>query len=622
GVITMVSGRDDLIFINLSTREIIRKRCPHEIVEKYLGGRGLSDYLLLKYLDKDTGPLEPENMLILSCGLLTGTGMITSSRLHISSRSPLTGFIGTSNGGGMLAAELRACGIMTLVITGKAENPVFINIKGEQIKIEDAAQLWGLTTAETEKQIKVLVNDPRAKVAVIGPAGENLTSIGSIMTGDGHFAGRTGMGSVMGSKNLKAIAVRKTSNLQLNKSPEVRVVVKDYIEKLKSRPDWESWTTVGSSCDLSWTEEKGALATRNYQEVHFEGANTACGVSFKDNVVKHKACYNCPIHCKADVQIDKGRHKGFVGDRPEYETLSAWGPRCGNADGMESIYLCNLCNDCGIDSISAGNLVAFAMELYEKGIVTSEESGGLELTWGNVHAMEELIKQMANKSTPLGKTLSQGIKRAAQIIGKGAEKYAYHVKGMSLTIMDPRGFKASGLGYAVGNRGADFTYVYAKPEWSYNPEKAFQAFGTAKAADRFSEEGKAAMVRNCMCANAVIDSLGVCKIPEFGMLGDFDLTIIAEVVAAITGFDFTGAKLLEIGDRIVNTERLFNFKFGATGKDDNLPEKFLTEPVKEGPCKGSVVNLDLMLKEFYLLMGWNKEGQVTDQKIKDLDIDF
>ncbi|MCF8075592.1 MAG: aldehyde ferredoxin oxidoreductase family protein [Desulfotignum sp.] len=618
----MRKDNDNIVYINLTTGEIDCEPCPDELLKKYLGGRGLSDYLLLKYLDQNTGPLDPENILIIACGLLTGTEMVTSGRLHFSSRSPLTGFIGTSNGGGKLASELRACNIITLIITGKAVKPVFINITGEDISIQNASDLWGLSTTEAEKQLKLRLNDSRTQVALIGPAGENQTNIGSIMTGDGHFAGRTGMGSVMGSKNLKAIAVRKTSNQRNHQTPETRSLIRQYIKSLKSQPDWNVWTTVGSSCDVSWTQEKGALATRNYQDISFEGTNTACGVSFKENVVKHKACYNCPIHCKADVQIDRGRHKGFVGDRPEYETLSAWGPRCGNADSMESIYFCNLCNDYGVDSISAGNLVAFAMALYQKGILTLEDTGELPLTWGNVNAMEALIRQISTKSTPLGKILSLGMKGAAEAIGNSAQKYAYHVKGMSLTIMDPRGFKGSALGYAVGNRGADFTYIYAKPEFSYTPEKAFKAFGTMKAADRLSEEGKPAMVKSCMCANAVIDSLGVCKIPEFGILGDFDLTIIAEIVSAITESSVTGEQLLKIGERIVNTERLFNFKYGATSKDDNLPEKFLTEPIQQGPCKGSVVHLNQMLNEFYFLMGWDEKGRISKAKLRELEIDY
>ncbi|MGB9792205.1 MAG: aldehyde ferredoxin oxidoreductase C-terminal domain-containing protein, partial [Thermacetogeniaceae bacterium] len=343
--------------------------------------------------------------------------------------------------------------------------------------------------------------------------------------------------------------------------------------------------------------------------------------NYKDLVVKHHACYNCPIHCRAFVRIDRGRHEGFVGDRGEYEPLSSWGPRCGNADGLESIYLINLCDEYGLDSLGTGNIVAFAMDLYERGILTKEDTGGLELRWGNAEAMEEMVRQIAERSTWLGDVLSQGMKRAAEIIGRGAEEYAYHVKGLSITIMDPRSFKATGLGYAVASRGGDFGYVYAKPEYTYTPEQALRAYGTEKAADRLSEEGKAAMVRECMLACAVIDSLGICKIPECGMLLDFDLREAAEILSAFAGEEIAAGELQRIGERIINAERLFNFRFGASGRDDTLPRKFLEEPIPEGPCKGSVVHLEPMLKEFYALMGWSEDGSIPIAKQKELGLD-
>jgi aldehyde:ferredoxin oxidoreductase len=320
------------------------------------------------------------------------------------------------------------------------------------------------------------------------------------------------------------------------------------------------------------------------------------------------------------VQIDRGRHRGFTGDRGEYEPLSSWGPRCGNADGLESIYLINKCDEYGIDSKGAGNLVAFAIDLFERGILTKEDTGGLVLTWGDARAMEALLEQIAFRSTPLGDILARGMREAAAIIGRGAEQYAYHVKGLSISILDPRGFKATGLGYAVSSRGGDFSYVYAKPEYAYTPEQALKAYGTEKAADRLSEEGKARMVKECLCANAAIDALGICKIPEFGMLLDFDLAAAAEIMTAFTGEKYTGADLLKIGERIVNAERLFNFRFGATGADDTLPGKFLTEPVPEGPCKGQVINLEPMLQEFYALMGWQEDGTIGPAKLKELGL--
>ncbi len=320
------------------------------------------------------------------------------------------------------------------------------------------------------------------------------------------------------------------------------------------------------------------------------------------------------------VQIDRGRRRGFTGDRGEYEPLSSWGPRCGNADGLESIYLLNKCDEFGIDNKGAGNLVAFAIDLYERGILTKRDTGGLELTWGNTRVMEALLDQIVFRRTWLGDLLARGMKEAAALIGRGAGKYAYHVKGLSLSILDPRGFKATGLGYAVSSRGGDFSYVYAKPEYAYTPEQALKAYGSEKAADRLSEEGKPRMVRECICANAAIDALGICKIPEFGMLLDFNLEAVAQILSAFTGENYTGADLLKIGERIINAERLFNFRFGATGEDDTLPDKFITEPVPEGPCKGSVIDLQPMLQEFYELMGWNKDGTVGPARLKELGL--
>lgn len=611
----------DLVHVDLTTGKVNTKPWTDDVIRAYLGGRGLADYILLRHLPSSVEPLDPENILIFAPGLLSGTRMITTGRLHIGARSPLTGLLGSSNGGGTFAAELKACGILALIVTGRAEKPVFLNVKGGQVTVEDATTVWGLKTHEARAKLKELVGDQQAKVLLIGPAGENLSAVGCVVTDVGHAAGRTGMGAVMGSKNLKAIVARKTGSLSRDVPEGVVRAVKDYVEKLKSLSCWQEWSTDGSSTSVSWTDQMGACAVKNFRQVTFEGIETACGSAYRDLVIKHHACYNCPIHCRAFVRIDRGRHAGFMGDRGEYEPLSIWGPRCGNADGLESIYLCNLCDDYGVDSYETGCIVAFAIDLFERGILTKEDTEGLELTWGNAKAMEEMVYRIVNRQTWLGDALAQGIKRAAAIIGRGAEQYAYHVKGLSLPIMDPRGFKGSGLGYAVANRGADFGHVYAKPEYALTPEQARAAYGTEKVADRLAEEGKPLLVKQCLCANAIIDSLGICKIPEFGMLLDFDLTEAAKILSAFVGEEITGEQLLKVGERIVNAERLFNFRFGATGSDDTLPPKFLTEPIPEGPCQGSVVHLQPMLGEFYSLMGWEEDGSVSKAKRSELGLE-
>ncbi len=610
----------ELVLVDLTTRQIMRRSCPEEILRNYLGGRGLVARLLLEHLPASVRPLDPENMLIFTAGLLCGSRMITSGRLHIGARSPLTGLIGCSNGGGAFGAELKACGILALIVVGKAEEPVLINIEGKQVTIEDAATFWGLLTGEARSRIRETVGDDRAAVILIGPAGERLSSLGCVITDAGHAAGRTGMGAVMGSKNLKAVVARKAPPSSGGSSREAAAAVKKYTAALRALPCWEEWSTAGSSASVSWTDQMGASGAKNFNSVTFEGVATACGSHYRDLVIRRRGCYNCPIRCRAVVQIDRGRHRGFTGDRGEYEPLSSWGPRCGNSDGLESIYLLNKCDEYGIDNKGAGNVIAFAIDLFERGILTKRETGGLELTWGDARAMESLLDQIVFRRTRLGDLLARGMKEAAALIGRGADKYAYHVKGLSLSILDPRGFKATGLGYAVSSRGGDFGYVYAKPEYSYTPEQALKAYGSEKAADRLSEEGKPRMVRECLCANAVIDSLGICKIPEFGMLLDFNLTAAAEIMTAFTRENYTGADLLKIGERIINAERLLNFRFGATGADDTLPDKFTAEPVPEGPCKGQVINLKPMLREFYALMGWHEDGSIGPARLRELGL--
>jgi aldehyde:ferredoxin oxidoreductase len=611
----------DLVHVNLSTRQITREPCPEEVLRHYLGGRGLTVRALLEHLPASVNPLSPENMLVIAAGLLSGSRMITSGRVHIGARSPLTGFIGCSNGGGKFGAELKACGILALLVVGKAEEPVFLNIRDDRVTIEEAASLWGLPTVEGSGRLREAIGDDRASVIIIGPAGENLGPLACVITDSGHAAGRTGMGAVMGSKNLKAVAARKTTSSGGRAPAEAAAAVKRYIAALRALPSWEGWTMDGSSADVSWTDRMGASGAKNFNEVTFEGVESACGSHYRDIIVRHRGCYNCPIRCRALVQIDRGRHVGFSGDRGEYEPLSSWGPRCGNTDGLESIYLLNRCDEYGIDNKGAGSLVAFAMDLYEKGILTKEDTGGLELNWGNMKAAEALLDEIVYRRTPLGELLSRGVKEAAAAIGRGAERYAYHVKGLSLSIMDPRGFKATGLGYAVSSRGGDFSYVYAKPEFAYTPEQALEAYGSEKAADRLSEEGKPRMVKECIFANAVIDALGICKIPELGMLLDFNLDIAAQIVSAFSGEECSGSDLLFIGERIVNAERLLNFRFGAGGRDDTLPEKFTSEPIAEGPCRGSMVKLEPMLQEFYGLMDWDSDGVIEPAKLRELDLD-
>ncbi len=610
----------DIVSIDLTTETITRKPYPESILRKFLGGRGLGTYLLLKYLNQDVQPLAPENILIFATGLLTGTAMISSARLHICTRSPLTGFIGTSNVGGDIAYELSLCDIGALLVTGKAEHPVSIRMCDAHISIEDASDIWGLDTIETDHNIRAMHRDGKASAISIGPAGEHLCSFASIMSSPGHFAGRTGTGAVMGSKLLKAITVYSTVRSKPPHNPQAVQFVKEYFDAAKATKGYEQYSTVGSTASTFWLDAEGASAVRNFQDIRFEVIDEASWAARPDIIEKTKGCYKCPLRCKADLKVDKGRHKGKVMERPEFESMVTWGPKCGSRDGREVVYLHNLCNEYGLDSVEAGNMIAFAIDLFEHGILSREQTDGLELQWGNIPAMEALLKQIVYRNSWLGNTLADGIRSAVAVIGNGAAEYAFAVKGLTLTGMDPRGFKASALGYAVAARGGDYTQVYAAHEYTMTPEKAFQEYGTEKAADRLSEEGKALMVRGCIISTVIIDSFGLCKIPQLSCLRDNTIGILAKLLQEVLQLEFSTDELFEIGERIINAERLFGYKFGATRQDDTLPEKFLKEPIAYGASQGSVVHLDIMLQEYYALMGWDLQGNITPEKLQELGL--
>jgi len=609
---------NDIVYINLTKREIARQKIDKAIVDAYLGGRGLASHLLLENLPADATAFDPENLLVFATGLFTGTGMISSSRIHICTKSPLTGYIGSSNGGGDVAKELYRCHIAAMVVVGKSPVPVMVSISDDVIEILEVENIWGQTTSKTVESIQGMIGNERAHVMAIGNAGENLCHFAAIMTGIGHFAGRTGTGAVMGSKNLKAISVY--SSRKAHKSRDISKVVSNYFNSIKDTKFYQKYSTVGSTYLVTWADQKGAGSAKNYSDVKYRDIEDTAWVSNEAIVTKYKGCYQCPVKCKAEVLIDHGRHEGKVMERPDYEPLISWGSRSGNSDGVESIYLHELCNDYGVDSIEAGNIVAFAIDLFERGILTTEETAGLELTWGNIDAMEELLRQMVFRSTCLGNLLADGLCSASKSIGKGAEEYAFHVKGLSMTAMDPRGFKATALGYAVSSRGCDFTYVYAKSEYNISPEVALLHYGTENAANRLSEDGKALMVRRSLVRAAVVDSIGMCKLPNLSMLIDIDYKIITDLINAVSGFNLTEEELFVIGERIVNAERIFNIRSGATSEDDRLPRKFTNEPISEGESKNSYVDLDKMKKEFYQLMGWDGQGRITEKKLNELGL--
>jgi aldehyde:ferredoxin oxidoreductase len=488
------------------------------------------------------------------------------------------------------------------------------------IEIEDAGGLWGLDTSETEKRLKAAIGKERPEIMTIGSAGENQVRYACIMLGADHAAGRTGLGAVMGSKNLKAIVVHGPREKQ-KMDTEISGLVKDYIRQVKASVSrYRDYSTWGSSGDILELHLLGLLGTQNYRKMQFDRAREIDGRRLANYVTRRISCHRCPVHCKAEVEIPSGKYKGFKGGRPEYETVIDLGALCGVGDPEALLYLSHLCNTLGLDSISTGSVIAFAMDLYDRGILSLEDTDGLDLVWGNAEAMEALMVKIAHREG-LGDILAQGVRRAAKTIGKGAEKYAFHVKGVEIYGGDPRGMMGTALSYAVSLRGGDFTSVYPVPEFRYTPEKAEAEFGTRAAVDYQASEGKGALVRKCLMVSAVIDSLGICKVPALTIIGDFDLEKEAALTRALTGLEISTPELFSIGERIVNFQKLINLKLGATVDDDTLPDKFLHEPIGEGPASGQRVQaLASMVRSFYHSMGWDRQGVPTEAKLKELGI--
>jgi aldehyde:ferredoxin oxidoreductase len=594
---------------------------PEELIRKVLGGRGLNVWYLYQHLPARTDPLDPENILMFSCGLLTGTAAPASSRLHVNALSPLTGLLGSSNTGGKFGAALRACNIQTLIIRGRSPKPVFLYLDRDTVNIMDAQPLWGLDTWETEEYLKQEFQDDAIKFMIIGPGGENGARFGCIMTDRDHAAGRTGMGTMMGSKNLKAIVIKAQKAVSPPPAPPSRrgeinnghTAITNYIRQIRNSAEFNTFSTYGGAGYVKWADDMGIMPTRNYRESHFQEAESLDGRRLQPYITRPKGCYRCPVQCKAQLQFQNGKFEKTPLARPEFESMLAFGPKCGLNDLETVVHLDNLCSRLGLDSLSAASTIAFAMDLYERGILTEQDTGALQVEWGNGEVMETLIRQMAYQEG-FGAILAQGVRRAARMIGKGAEQFAPHVKGLELSAYHPRELMGTALGYAVSSRGGDFTQAYPTLEYRWSPEKATAEFGTPLAVNRHATQGKGHLVKRTMIISAVLDCLGLCKVPALSLIGSFDLQNEAELMSVLTGQAIDAAALFKIGERIVNLERLFNLKHGASWADDTLPPMFLDNASQPVP-------LEPMLQEFYATMGWDEQGRSLETTLQELEIE-
>lgn len=398
----------EIIDVDLTSHHIDTREFTEEMAVSTLGGFGYNIHYLYTNLDEGIDPLGPENIMIVSLGLLTGSAAPSSSRVHVNALSPLSGLIGSSSVGGSLGLKLRSLGIMSLIIRGAAETPLFLAIDERGVRLEDARDLWGMDTRKADAALKRLLDDEEAEILTIGPAGENGVRYACIMAGIDHSAGHTGMGAVMGSKLLKAICVRGAAQKERT-PPEAMPAVREYVRSIRdSVSRYRDYSQLGSSGDLLELNQMGLLGTRNYRSMQLDGVERIDGRNLKSYVVRNITCPGCVVHCKAEVELKAGKYKGFRGGRPEYETVIDLGALCGLTDPEALIYLSNLCNILGMDTISTGSVIAFAMDLYDRKILSEEEMDGIDLGWGNADAMERLMNKISNREG-IGGVLADGV---------------------------------------------------------------------------------------------------------------------------------------------------------------------------------------------------------------------
>ncbi len=612
--------RNQVLVIDLTKNKIEKKVLDLSLVENYLGGRGIAIKYLFDNLEQGIDPLSPENILVIGTGPLTGTLAPSSNRYTIAAKSPLTGGIGYANAGGHFAPELAYAGYDAIFIHGKAETPVYIQIEDDIVKIQDAQHLWGKDVWETDEYFREKLGE-QIQILSIGQGGENLVRYAAILNNLSRAAARTGVGAVMGSKNLKAITVQGTGVVEVNEADKFDELIDETLEKIYADPAYPSLSYYGTSFLVDLAFISGGLSTRNHQTGIFEHYEEISAEAFDEKYrIKSESCFACPIHCGKYSKVTTGKYAGTKGGSPEYETVVCLGSKCG-VGNLAAIHHANeLCNKYGIDTISTGDVIAFAMEAYEKGVLTKEDTDGLELEWGNEDTMIELIKKIAHRDG-VGDLLAEGSKRIAAKINKGSEDYAHHIKGMEPPAYDVRTAKAFGLGWATATRGAD--HLAALPNFEllgYEPEIGVEWFGSEKAVDPHAWESKPRMVVWHENLGAIVDSAEMCKYTCFSAYA-VKPEDMARFIAYSTGMDMNAENLMRIGERIYNLERLFNLREGIGKDQDRLPKRFTDEPLPEGPAKGQVVELDKMLPDYYKLRGWNWEtGYPTKEKLQELGL--
>ncbi len=573
-----------------------------DTLERFIGGSCLAAKLFLDQYPLDADPLSPENPLMIMTGPMVGSGFPGTSRFSVCARSPQTGIWAESACGGTFGPDLKRAGYDGVVIEGRSQGPVTLTIDDSGVRISDASSLWGRDIYEVTDELKAL--DKSVKVLAIGPAGENLARIAAIGNDKGHFSGRAGLGAVMGSKNLKAVVVRGTS-AKAAKADDAgfKLAMKAAMQEIKDSALAEGLHMMGSDANMDLGMVTGDVPVKNWTSGgEFDLASNLSGPTMREKyLTKAHACTNCPIACKRVVKVDGGPFATEEGPGPEYETCAVFGTMLMNPDLTAVIKANELCNRYGMDTISCGSAVALAMELYEKGEITKDRLGGLDLSWGNMDAVLELVRQTAYREG-FGDILADGAVHAARRIGGSAMDAVVHVKGLEAPMHDPRGFHGMGLAYMMSNRGACHLqhFVLATEQGMASWP---QLFDMKDDYEGTTSVGKAMLVYNSENYGILANSLSICHYVAYSIRPE----TLRDAFNAITGFGFDFAGLLSTGMRDWTLKRGFNNLLGISKKDDILPKRIMTA-LEEGGAAGSVPDTDLLLKEYYALRGLDERG--------------
>ena len=595
-----------ILIIDLKNQSTSVEKTNLEDAENFIGAKGLGAKILFDRLPKDTDHLAPENILMFTTGPLTGTLAQTSGRGTMVTKSPQTGLFVDSHFGGFFAMEMKKAGWDIIIVNGKSEKPVYIVIKDDKIEFKNASKLWGLECLETHDLLQKI--EGKSRTALIGPAGENLVKFSAI-TFDGHrHAGRGGTGAVMGSKNLKAIAISGSSKIPLHDPEGFRKKAMEVLKQVQENDFVPKRRKYGTPYWVDLINKEGFIPTRNYQEGNFEHASEINAETMQERIVDGGgACFNCVIACWNKSSIKSGPFKGVSLVGPEYETIALMGSNLGMSSIEDVAYLNSRCNELGMDTISLGGVLGFAIEAYEKGIITKDDLGGNDICWGKPKELAKFIEEIAHRKTKVADILAEGVKAAAEKLGKNSESFAVHVNGLEIPGYDPRGTFGRGLAYATSDRGAGHQRAWTVKAELYDPEL-----------ERFSFENKAQIVKDVQDERAAFFSLVLCDFAPISEENCVDMWNLA------TGFDHTVESYLLAGERIWNLTRLFNLREGLDPGDDKLPPRLFRDPFTKGPAKGVLLTdegFQKGLREYYSLRGWNTKGIPNPEKLKELNLE-